>query len=450
MSKARVQVTRPRLKTLATKIIPPLLIGVLALCLGAPAAWTDGPDHPFALATTEAGTSLDGTAKVTAAHALHTAAIYNRPQAVKFLVGRGMPVDMRNEAGLTSLMVATTFGNLEVAEMLLALGADIAARDPAGHTALHIAARAGQAPVAKLLLDHGADITVRVPNRGETPLHIAALYGRLKVIELLAARGADLNAKDNESVTPLQYARLRLQAEAAARLLALGARMDGLHDAVNAGDVARVIELIVQGADVNAQDLFGTPLHLAAAKGRTGIAVILIDRGADIEAPGEPEGARPLHTAALNGQADIAALLLDRGAKVDARDAAGRTALMVAAGFLHPDVAKLLLAQGADPNAQDSVWGDRAIHYAACSGDIATMRLLLKAGVDINSAGRGNGSTALHYAANKGALRMVDFLIERGARMNAADESGWTPLKLASTHRHQDVVERLERLGARR
>lgn len=157
-----------------------------------------------------------------------------------------------------------------------------------------------------------------------------------------------------------------------------------------------------------------------------------------------------MHTAALNGQVQVAALLVDRGAKVDARDAAGRTALMVAAGFLHPQMARLLLASGANPNAQDGVWGDMPAHYAACAGDIETMRLLLAAGVDINSAGKGNGSTVLHYAASKGAIGMVDFLLQSGAHVNTADESGWTPLRLASNHRHQDVVERLEKLGAKR
>lgn len=450
MSTARVQLNRPRLKAFVYKVVPTLLASALALGLSATAALTERARHPVALAAAEPGTELNGAARITNAHALHTAAIYNRPKAATFLVGRGMPVDMRNEAGLTPLMVAASFGNVEVAEALLTLGADVTARNPAGHTPLHIAALAGQADIAKLLLDRGADIAMRVPHAGETPLHLAALYGRMKVIELLAARGADIDVKDSQGVSPLQYARLRLQKKAVDRLLAFGARPDGLHDAVNAGDVARVVELIAQGADVNSPDLFGTPLHLAAAKGRTGIALILIDRGADIEAAGEPEGALPLHTAALNGQSEVAALLLDRGADVDARDAAGRTALMVASGFLHPDVAKLLLAHGADPQAQDVVWGDMPIHYAACSGDIEIMRLLLAAGVDINRAGTGNGSTALHYAANKGALGVVDFLIRNGAEMNLPDESGWTPLKLASNHRHQDVVDRLEQLGARR
>jgi uncharacterized protein len=402
------------------------------------------PAASLTLAAVEAGTGLSAASK---GHALHAAAIYNRPKAAKLLVARGMPVDMRNEGGLTPLMVAATFGNVEVAEVLIAAGADLTLRNPAGHAALHIAALAGQAPVAQLLLAHGADSAPRAEAHGETPLHFAALLGRAKVIAVLAAHGAPLDATDNDGLTPLQYARRRLQMRAVDALTQLGARVDGLHDAVNAGDVARVVELIAKGANVNALDLFGTPLHLAAAKGRTGIAVILIDRGADLEASGEPEGAHPLHTAALNGEDEVAALLIERGAKVDARDVAGRTPLMVAAGFLKPDVARLLLAQGADVRAMDSASGDTPIHYAACSDDLETARLLLRHGADVNARSGGNGATPLHYAAGKGEIEMVALLLEEGGQPGISDKAGWTPYTTASNGRHDQVAQWLRSLA---
>lgn len=420
----------------------------LMMGLGPFAAQADTSRPNITLAAFDAGTNLKAAGQVSTRFALHAAAIYDRPDMARQLVEGGMPIDMRNDGGLTPLMTAATFGNAAVAEELIRLGADIRARNPVGHTALHIAALAGQANVVKLLIVHGADRNARLEHNGETPLHLAALNGRLKVIDLLVAQGVDVNVRDNQGVTPLQYARRRLQANAVDRLVTLGAQIDHLADAVNANDVARVVELTAAGEDVNGLTLFGTPLHLAAAKGELAIAVILIDRGADLEALGEPEEARPLHTAALNGQAEMAAFLIERGAKVDGRDAAGRTALMIAAGFVQPDVARTLLALGADPKAEDATWGDTPIHYAACSGDMETVRQLLAKGVNVNTRNRHNGATALHYAANKGALPMVDLLLAAGAEMNSPDKTGWTPLKLASTHRNHDVTDRLEQIGA--
>jgi uncharacterized protein len=424
------------------------LTAFLMMGLGPWAAKADSNPPDITLAALDAGTNLKAAGQVSAAYALHAAAIYDRPDMARQLVEGGVPVDMRNDGGLTPLMTAARFGNVAVAETLIELGADLSARNPAGHTALHVAALAGQAGVAGLLIAHGADRNARLEHNGETPLHLAALLGRLKVIDLLLSQGVDVNIRDDQGVTALQYARRRLQANAVDRLIARGAQIDHLADAVNADDVARVVELIAAGEDVNGQDLFGTPLHWAAAKGRLAIAVILIDRGADLESSGEPEAARPLHTAALNGQAEMAALLIQRGAKVDSRDAAGRTALMIAAGFQHPDVARTLLAAGADPNTEDATWGDRPIHYAAYSGDAETVKLLVAKGVDVNTRNRRNGATPLHYAAKKGRLPMVDLLLADGAEMNSPDKTGWTPLKLASNLRHHDVIDRLEHMGA--
>lgn len=50
-----------------------------------------------------------------------------------------------------------------------------------------------------------------------------------------------------------------------------------LHDAVFWGDVAKVPELLEQGADVNSRDNYGeTPLHKAAYRGEIEVAKLLL------------------------------------------------------------------------------------------------------------------------------------------------------------------------------
>ena len=80
------------------------------------------PAAVMTLAAADTDTGLHAAGKVTATYALHAAAIYNRPKAAKLLIAGGMQVDLRNEGGLTPLMVAATFGNVEVAEALIADG----------------------------------------------------------------------------------------------------------------------------------------------------------------------------------------------------------------------------------------------------------------------------------------------------------------------------------------
>jgi hypothetical protein len=45
---------------------------------------------------------------------------------------------------------------------------------------------------------------------------------------------------------------------------------------------------------------------------------------------------------------------------------------------------------------------------------------------------------------------LVELLIADGAEMNAFDDSGRMPLKVASNHRQQAVIDRLEGFGVRR
>ena len=131
----------------------------------------------------------------------------------------------------------------------------------------------------------------------------------------------------------------------------------------------RVKSALSGGADVNELDLYGSPLHHAAAHGNIEVTTALIDAGANLEAEGEPARAHPLHVAAQNDQAHVAKLLVERGAQVNARDGEGRTPLIVAAANDKLGVAKMLMSHGADPTVADTVYGDTPLHHAAFWGD---------------------------------------------------------------------------------
>lgn len=284
---------------------------------------------------------------------LHAAALDNRVADALGLIERGVPVDVRDAQGATPLMVAAAFGNREVAEVLIGHGADPNARDSVnGATPLHFAAMAGHSALVNLLLASGARIDIR-DSLGETPLHYAAFYNRADMIELLATAGANLDLPSHAGLTPFSLASRHGRMAATAALSGRGAREGSLIDAVNAGDLVRVRKLIAEGADVSASGLWGTPLHMAVAKGYVAIAAALLDAHADLESAGDPSDAHPLHVAALVDEAAMAAFLLERGADLEARDAEGRTPLMVAEAFASGAVAELLLLRSARPAAID-------------------------------------------------------------------------------------------------
>jgi Ankyrin repeats (3 copies) len=61
-----------------------------------------------------------------------------------------------------------------------------------------------------------------------------------------------------------------------------------------------------------------TGLHVAVSHGRAQAAALLLDRGAELESPGE-WGGTPLHWACLTGNPECVDLLIKRGAKIEAR-----------------------------------------------------------------------------------------------------------------------------------
>src|SRR5579871_5955007 len=100
------------------------------------------------------------------------------------------------------------------------------------------------------------------------------------------------------------------------RVLLLLAFLAGgdLHDAVKAGDRAKVQALVAGGANVNERDGLGsTPLHDAAWSGQTEIAAFLIAHGAEVNARHLEGGSTPLQYAIIKNNREIAGLLLEKG-----------------------------------------------------------------------------------------------------------------------------------------
>jgi|HubBroStandDraft_6_1064221.scaffolds.fasta_scaffold28123_3 uncharacterized protein len=84
---------------------------------------------------------------------------------------------------------------------------------------------------------------------------------------------------------------------------------------------------------------------------------------------------------------------------------------------------------------------------AAMHGDKARVLVLLQQKSDVN-APQIDGTTALHWAVQANDLQLTDMVISAGARVSAANQSGATPLLLATTNGNSAIIERLIAAGA--
>jgi truncated hemoglobin YjbI len=134
---------------------------------------------------------------------------------------------VHNRYGLTLLHDASAQGNLRMVELLLRLGADPNVGTPSGRTPLYCVANecrvTGAGPVVRALVRAGAQVDAPSGVKQCTALHVAARRGNTEVAEALLDCGADINARDKTGDTPLQRAKNCRKTGVASLLVSRGA-----------------------------------------------------------------------------------------------------------------------------------------------------------------------------------------------------------------------------------
>ncbi|KAH9126640.1 hypothetical protein AeMF1_002948, partial [Aphanomyces euteiches] len=140
--------------------------------------------------------------------ALHRASYNGYLNIVALLLAHGdQIINYQNKSGESALHCAANKGHVEIVRFLLKRGIDINLFDEYLGTALHKASGSGHLEIVQMLLKHGIQ-NINCQNKwGRTALHAAAQGGRAEIVQtLLNHDNIDPNLKSEEGHTALDIA----------------------------------------------------------------------------------------------------------------------------------------------------------------------------------------------------------------------------------------------------
>lgn len=492
----------------------------------------------YAGATLEAATRLGGYTP------LHLASHRGFSDAVDALLEAGADPNGLTETGVAALHLAAESGDEATIAALVEHGADLDLRDTyQGRTPLMFAAAHGRMAAIQALVASGADVTVTtdvVDFGARAEADAEARQQRLRI--QLALRGEDPEPDEERGgpgsgapeepekpETPEKPEKPEAPASPAdpdrptdpAPQEPVDPRAYQGNDSTGVFPTAQSYdELVGKQGGISA-------LHYAARDGRLEAARVLLDAGAPVNQPTDGDHTTPLLMALINGNYDLAMMLLDRGADVSlvSEDGVGplfavlnnRWALRTwypqptawqQQNVDYMEVLGALLDAGADPNVRvhTHVWytaynagrmgvdfgGATPFWRAAYSLDVDAMKLLVAHGADPNiptrkppSRRRGGsddeeeadpsglppvpvGGPAVHplhaatgvgYGTSRvgqqhrfvpdGWLPAVRYLVgELGLDVNVRDHEGYAPLHNAAARGDDEMIRYLAEQGA--
>lgn len=294
-----------------------------------------------------------------------TAIRFNDIDAAAALIARGVVQGTRT----SPLLLASTFGRIEIVAMLLDAGAPIdTVSFPLRQTACHLAIRHGHTQLAEQLIARGANLTL-FDVYGYSLVDYAIQRQDLQLVVTLIDAGAPLDVANGKIakrffVADIAANNTDLLARMLARNIDLSVIRDGrgltpLHFLVGSAPEAPLrARMLVHDAkvDVNARSHDGsTALDCAIVRNDVAMLRILAQVGADLDKV-NPYGFAPVHIVCVKGAPYVpfVVMLLAVGANFRALTSSGESACRRAAAARSSDILCALIAVGCDLDEPDS------------------------------------------------------------------------------------------------
>ena len=396
--------------------------------------------------------------------ALMYASGYGHHQVVELLLSKDPDINIQNNDGWTALMYASSYGHHQVVELLLSKDPDINIQSNILVTALMVASRYGHHQVVELLLSKDPDINIQ-NNDGWTALISASRYGHHLVVELLLSKDPDINIQDNDGWTALMSASGNGHHQVVELLLSKDPDIniqnnDGVTALITASCNGhhQVVELLLnKDPDTNIQDNDGwTALMHASRYGHHQVVELLLNKDPDINIQSNHGvGAFMLtlyfynkmindqHTQMqLSNCIKILKLLLNSHLNhIHTIKNVEFHSLALAALFNNFDAVEILMEK-CDITPKNIV---SAFTAACCYGGHSSMIIHLSEKITTIS----NNDRKLLVAAAEGDLgTLISMIYEVGMSPDTPLVAGITPLMIAASCGHIELVEALIQAGA--
>lgn len=310
----------------------------------------------------------------------------------------------------------------------------------------------GNLETLRYLISQGADIHAK-DGEGYSLLHSAVFFNQLESVKFLVEKGLNLNAKSDDDRTVFVMA-AHSSVPMVKYLLSTAIDKEKNGDIVSEAiryhrpDVAEYLINVGYKLDKNYLTKDAVLLEAIDEQSLETLS-FLLKHGVGLEhmVKHRREKATLLHMAVMLDKKEVALFLLKRGANPNARSADGTPIFYHAINNENMDILKALYDRGANLADTEGVFKRTPLQLAFELRRVNVLRLLIDRGANVNEVAVFDGNTPLHLAAELGYLEITKKLVEKGAKTAVRNGGGKSALELARDNGHREVEKYLASLG---